>query len=71
MENAVWNYEELLNAIHQTLDLVVRTENLIRVHQSINDDASIIEQYKELKQRYLQDLLELMQEANIPLKLSA
>ena len=71
MKNAVWNYEELLNAIHQTLDLVVRIENLIKVHQSINDDASIIEQYKELKQRYLQDLLELMQEANIPLKLSA
>jgi divalent metal cation (Fe/Co/Zn/Cd) transporter len=71
MENQVWNYQELLNAIHQTFDLVVRTENLIKVHQAINDNETIIEQYKELKTRYLQDLLELLVEANIPLKLSA
>lgn len=71
MEKEVWNYEELLQAIHQTLDLVIRTENLIRVHQAINDSASIIEQYQELKRKYVQELLELMNEANIPLKLSA
>lgn len=71
MEKLVWNYEELLQAIHQTLDLVIRTENLIRVHQSINDSASIIEQYQELKKKYLQDLLELMNEANLPFRLSA
>ncbi|WP_448529120.1 hypothetical protein [Raineya sp.] len=71
MEKAVWNYEELLQAVHQTLDLVIRTENLIRVHQSINDGASIMEQYQELKKKYLQDLLELMNEANLPFRLSA
>ena len=69
MENQ-WNYEDLLVSIHQTLDILARNENLIRAHQSINDSVSIIEQYEELKVRYTQDLLELLQQMNIPLKLS-
>ena len=70
MENQ-WNYEDLLASIHQTFDILARNENLIRAHQSINDNVSIIEQYEELKVRYTQDLLELLQQMNIPLKLSA
>ncbi len=70
MENQ-WNYEDLLAAIHQTFDILARNENLIRMHQAINDSASIIEQYQELKIRYTQDLLELLQQMNIPLKLTA
>ncbi|MDW8296631.1 MAG: hypothetical protein RMJ97_07070 [Raineya sp.] len=66
-----WNYENLLQAINDTLELVLRMEKLIRVHQSINDSELIIEQYKELKQKYLQDILKLLNEANIPFKLSA
>ena len=71
METNIWNYEELSKAIHQTFDLVVRTENLIRVHQSVQDSPTIIAQYQELKQKYVQDLSELMQEMNISLKFTA
>ncbi len=69
--NSEWNYQNLLATIHDTFDLIARNENLLRMHQQYEDSPFIIEQYEELKIRYINDLLELLQEMNIPLKISA
>lgn len=57
------NKEEQNNMILGLLELIARMEHSINLHQKTgSSDLIAIEQYTMLKERYLDELLELLQE---------
>jgi uncharacterized protein (DUF111 family) len=61
--------DDLLNAIQQKLEMIIRMNKAIERHQQAQSPVSIIEQYQHLKHEHANQLVELLEHLDLPFDL--